>query len=161
MKLFSRILSVILLFWIGLFWTNVSAGFLSDLVSSWDPSVPYCQWDDKDLCTLSWGIKETERIGSVVTDQKASEYIQNVTSYILWFMAIVSVLYIIYAGFNILTGAWDEEKIKKSKSIITYVVMGIIIMFLAYSIVIFIFDILDSGSDVPEIDPTTQVLLYS
>ena len=162
MKLFSRILSVILLFWIGLFWTNVSAGVISDIFSTTgDPSVPYCQWDDKVKCTVKWGVEETESIGSVITDQKASEYIQNVTSYILWFMAIVAVLYIIYAGFNILTGAWDEEKVKKSKSIITYVIMGIIIMFLAYSIVRFIFGILDSGNNTPPIAPTTQVLIYS
>lgn len=161
MKLFSKILSVILLFWMGVLGASVNAGFLSDLVSSWEPSVPYCQWSDKEKCTIKWWVNETENISSVVTDQKASDYIQNVTSYILWFMAIIAVIYIIYAGFNILTWNGDEEKIKKSKNIIVYVIMWIIIMFLAYSIVAFIFDILDSREDSSEIAPTTQLMMYS
>lgn len=51
------------------------------------------------------------------------------------FISIIGVLYIIYAGFQVMIGAGDEEKMKKAKNIILYVVIGIIIMWLAYSIV--------------------------
>lgn len=157
MKLFSRILSVILLFWVGLFGTYASA-WLEDYITDGSPSVPYCQWED---CTVEKGIEETKNISSVVTNKKASEYIQDVTAYVLWFMAIVAVIYIIYAGFNILVWNGDEEKIKKSKSIIIYVVLGLIIMFLAYSIVAFLFDLLDSGVDEPELGGVVQEIMYS
>jgi len=159
MKLFSRILSVVLLFWIGLFWVNTNAFSILELDDRW--SIPYCQWDDKEKCSVEWGIKETESISSVVTDQKASEYIQKIVSYILTFTAIIAVLYIIYAGFNILTGSGDEEKMKKSKSIITYVILGIVIMFLAYSIVTFIFEVLDRNTEESETVSTAQVQVYS
>lgn len=159
MKLFSKILSALLLFSIGLFTMNVSAGWLSDLWSSSEPSIPYCQWSDKDDCTLKGWVEITENINSVVTGTKASDFIQNITSYVLGFMSIVAVLYIIYAGFNILTWNWDEDKVKKSKSIITYVIMGVIIMFLAYSIVAFLFTLLDSWDATLGINTQSQTFI--
>jgi hypothetical protein len=51
------------------------------------------------------------------------------------FVSLIAVLYIIYAGFQLMTGAGDEEKMKKTRSIITYVILGILIMWLAYPIV--------------------------
>jgi Type IV secretion system pilin/REJ domain len=53
----------------------------------------------------------------------------------MWFISIIAVIYIIYAGFQVMTGWGDEEKMKKAKNIITYVIIGILIMWLAYSIV--------------------------
>jgi type IV secretory pathway VirB2 component (pilin) len=64
-----------------------------------------------------------ENLNDVETGQSASEFIQNIIVYLIGFISIVAVVYIIYAGFNILTGTGDEEKIKKSKSIILYVVI--------------------------------------
>lgn len=55
------------------------------------------------------------------------------------FISIIAVLYIIYAGFQILIGAGDEEKMKKAKNIVLYVTLGIILMWLSYSIVKWIF----------------------
>ena len=40
-------------------------------------------------------------------------------------------------------GAGDEEKTKKTKNIILYVCIGIVIMWLAYSIVAFVMKTLD------------------
>jgi type IV secretory pathway VirB2 component (pilin) len=51
------------------------------------------------------------------------------------FISIVAVIYIIYAGFQLMIGAGDEEKMKKTRQIILYVILGIMIMWLAYPIV--------------------------
>lgn len=51
------------------------------------------------------------------------------------FISIIAVIYIIYAGFQLMIGAGDEEKMKKTRQIILYVVLGILIMWLAYPIV--------------------------
>jgi Na+-driven multidrug efflux pump len=75
-----------------------------------------------------------------------SDYIQKVINYLLWFLMLIGVIYIIYAWFQILTAAWDEAKVWKSKKIITYVAIWLIIIFLAYSIMQFYFEVLDSGT---------------
>lgn len=53
----------------------------------------------------------------------------------LSFVSLVAVIYVIYAGFQIMTGAGDEEKNKKGKNIILYVIIGIVVMWLAYAMV--------------------------
>ncbi len=77
-----------------------------------------------------------------LTNKPLSEYAQDVVLYFLSFISIIAVIYIIYAGFQILIGGGDEEKMKKAKNIILYVIVGIIIMWLAYSIVEWIMKLL-------------------
>ncbi len=53
----------------------------------------------------------------------------------LSFVTLVAVIYVIYAGFQVLVGGSDDKAIGKAKSTIINVVLGIIIMWLAYAIV--------------------------
>lgn len=161
MKLVSKLLGTFLVLSVSLFSANVSAGWLSDLTTSSQPSIPYCQWSDSDDCTLDKWVELTKNVDGLITNVSASEYIQNITAYVLGFMAIIAVVYIIYAGFNILTWSWDEEKMKKSKSIIVYVVIGLFIMFLAYAIVGFIFKVLDNWDEDNTNSSTAHVIMYS
>jgi len=80
-------------------------------------------------------------IQNIETDRTASQYIQDVVSYLLVFLAIVGVIYIIYAGFLIVTGAGEDEKLSKGKKIILYVGLGLIVIFLAYSITKFVINL--------------------
>jgi hypothetical protein len=48
-------------------------------------------------------------------------------------------LYVFYWAFNILTASWDEEKVKKWRTIITHALIWFIVVFLTWSIVKFIF----------------------
>ncbi len=93
---------------------------------------PYCQWDSCNpdstrpvLKAQLWWL----------SDKPITVYAQDIVKYLLSFVSLVAVFYIIYAGFQVMTGAWDEEKMKKAKNVILYVVIGIIIMWLAYGIV--------------------------
>jgi Na+-driven multidrug efflux pump len=45
-------------------------------------------------------------------------------------------------------GSGDEEKIKKSKSTIFYVIIGLLVIYFAYTIVAFVFDVFDTADDV-------------
>lgn len=69
-------------------------------------------------------------------------------TYFLSFISIIAVLFIIYAGFQVVIGGGDEEKTKKAKNTITYVVVGIIIMWLSYSIVRWVLDLITTTSPV-------------
>ena len=74
-----------------------------------------------------------------------SQFIQNIVSYLLGFVALIAVLLIIWAGFMILTAAGDEAKVKKAYKTIIYVIIGIVVMYLAYSIVLFVINVLTVG----------------
>jgi len=66
----------------------------------------------------------------------------NILGYIIGLFYFVAVAFGIYAGFIILTGAGEEEKLKKGKSILIYVVLWLIVIFLASQIVRWIISIL-------------------
>lgn len=101
-----------------------------------DGKIYICNGSD---CTFSWGIDAVkDSLNGQVSDVPFSEYIQSVIWYFLWFVSVVAVIYIIWAWFNVLTGNWDEEKLKSARRTIVFVALGIIIMWLAYAIVRFI-----------------------
>lgn len=50
------------------------------------------------------------------------------------FIALVTVIMIMYAWFLVLTGGWDEEKSEKAKKTITYAVIGVLIILFSYVI---------------------------
>lgn len=68
--------------------------------------------------------------------------IAKVIVFLNGFLALVVIIMIIYAGFLVLTGAGDEEKNDKAKKIITYAIIGVVILIFSY--VLYRFMILQS-----------------
>ncbi len=66
-------------------------------------------------------------------------------------------LFAIYGGFTILTSGGDEDKVKKGKNLIIYVVIGLALVFLASQIVTWIIGIM---SDEDIVGPTTALFQY-
>ncbi len=56
----------------------------------------------------------------------------SIINYVNGFLALVIVVLILYSGFLVLTSAGDEEKIKKAKNILKYIVIGVIILVSSY-----------------------------
>lgn len=56
----------------------------------------------------------------------------NVINYINGFLAIVIVLLVLYAGWLVLSSGGDEEKIKKAKNILIYIVIGVVLLVSSY-----------------------------
>lgn len=144
MKLFSKIISTILLF-IALGF-SVHAWFISDLLDSGKPQVNYCQ--DDDCGWEEWVEQVWDHLDWIVTDQTASEYIQEIVVFLIGFLSLVAVIYIIYAWFNIMIWSGDEEKIKKSKNTIVYVILWLLVIYFAYTLVVFVFDIFDTEDNI-------------
>lgn len=139
MTVLSRILPITLVF-LALFVGEVSA---DSCAFNWaDPncgnsdSIKYCANGDKQ-CSLSGSIGAAETfIGNgTFTNKPLSVFIQEIVKYFLGFVTLIAVIYIIYAGFQLMTGGGDEEKVKKARQIITYVIAGIVLMWVAYWIV--------------------------
>lgn len=82
------------------------------------------------------GVSENIKWANTTLDFAAQTMISN----ILIFLWILAVVYGIYAWFMIMNAAWDETKAKKGKQIIMYVVIGIIIIWLANSIIQFVLE---------------------
>ena len=128
---------------LGIFFWGVSstyASFWDSFISDGAPDIRYC---DNGECGLTEGIEVIEgALNDIETDRTLSEYVQDVIIYVLTFISIIAVLYIIYAGFMILIGNGDEEKMKNSKQTIIYVAIGITLIWLAWPITRFILNIL-------------------
>ncbi len=54
------------------------------------------------------------------------------------FLAIIAVIYGLYGGFLMLTAGGEEEKMKKGRTILIQVAIGLVVIFLANSIVQFV-----------------------
>jgi len=144
------VLSIFLLFTIS----QVSAG---DVIGNNNYEMPYnSSW-------YSWGLSEIkDHLDNIVVDQTLSEFIQNVVQYLLTFISIIAVVYIIYAGFRILTSSWSDDALKKSRTTIVYVFIWIVIIWLAWSIVLFILGILEwTSKSVNSTDTTTSFIINS
>jgi Type IV secretion system pilin len=60
---------------------------------------------------------------------------QNLINQAMLYISILAVCYGIWGGFQILTAGGDEEKVKKGRTIMLQVVIGIVVIWLAGSVV--------------------------
>lgn len=134
----KKILFFLIATFIFLFWFIFETSALD--IISWDrTTIPYCTWND---CGLEQWVEYTQGVDGLVTNWTASSYIQRIVVYFLTFLKLVAVILIIYAWFNMLTSAWDEEKAKKSKTIIVFAIIWLLIIYLAWPITNLIIDVL-------------------
>lgn len=93
----------------------------------------YCQDNE---CSLSeWTKIVKNDLNDIEKNRTTSQYIQDVVAYLLTFITIIAVFYIIYAWFKVLTSAWNDDDVKKSKTTIISVFIWILIIWLSYTIV--------------------------
>ena len=79
---------------------------------------------------VSWGITGSE--------SNAFTVISNWLDFLVGFLYFICVAMMLWAGFQIITASGDEEKVKKWKSIIIQAAIGLIVIFIADSIVNFL-----------------------
>lgn len=72
--------------------------------------------------------------------------IQNYVNYFIGFSAMVAVIYGVYGGFIYLTAGGNDEQTKKAKTIFKQVAIGLIVIFLAYSVVAFVMSSLETSA---------------
>ena len=78
-------------------------------------------------------------------DISLAEVVSVIIYAFLSILGVVFIVLIIYAGFLWMTSAGSEEKVKKAKDIMLAAVIGLIIIFSAYVITVFVFDRLIFG----------------
>ncbi len=79
--------------------------------------------------------KEKVQSWMVGTESSADQAIQMLITTAMWFLYLIAIVYGLWWGFNILTAAWDEDKVKKWKTIIIHTIIWLIVIWLVGSIV--------------------------
>jgi len=127
-----KILKILTLFIFSLtlfmsFW-NVNAGFFSDSQTQ----IEYCK--DWKCGLKEWVEQVKTSIKDIDTEGNASDKIQDIVKYLLWFITLIAVIYIIYSWFRILTSSGEDETIKNAKKTIIYVIIWILVIRFAWAI---------------------------
>ena len=104
--------------------------------------IPYC--NDAGECWIIEWVDSIQNINAIETTRTASQYIQDVIRFILWFLALIATIIIIYAWFNMLTSVWEEDKAKKSKQMIVYAILWLILIYFAWPLIDFVVWILNA-----------------
>ena len=68
----------------------------------------------------------------------ADTVIQGLVAKAMMFLGILAVLYGIWGGFQIMTAAGEEDKVKKGKTILVQAAIGLVVIYLANSLVQFV-----------------------
>lgn len=63
----------------------------------------------------------------------------NFVAWALGFLGLVSVIMLIYGGYQYLTAGGNEESLEKAKKIIKNALVGLVIVLLSYAIALFVF----------------------
>ena len=71
--------------------------------------------------------------------------VQGYVNTFMTFLAIIAVLLILWGGFQILTAAGDDDKVSKGKTIIIQAAIGLLVIFLANSIISWILRLFTSS----------------
>ncbi|MCT4617355.1 MAG: hypothetical protein N4A38_04055 [Candidatus Gracilibacteria bacterium] len=87
--------------------------------------------------------KKFDNAVDVISDLKGSndtadKAVQGYVGNALTFLYLAAVILGIYGGFLIMTAGGDDEKVKKGKTIVLEAMLGIIVIFLASSLVTFL-----------------------
>lgn len=61
-----------------------------------------------------------------------------IINYVLGFLGLIAVAFLIYAGVLMVTAGGNEDQVGKARTIITYAVIGIVIILLSFTIVSFV-----------------------
>ena len=64
----------------------------------------------------------------------------------LLLVGVIALAFIVYGGFRYITSRGDEREVEEAKNTITYAVIGIIVIGLAYAIISFVVAALGGGS---------------
>jgi hypothetical protein len=102
-----------------------------------------------DAWSLFWTdkISETLKPNGDSWDNDLVQTADNLLGYLIGLLYFIAVALWIYGGFTILISGWDEDKVKKWKNIIIYVVIWLIVIFLASQLVNWVIETMTTVSD--------------
>ncbi len=69
-----------------------------------------------------------------------TDFLSNIVQFAMTFSVIIAVIAVLVAGFKYITSAGDSEKVKSSTQSLIFALVGLVIVFLAPTLIKFILD---------------------
>ena len=91
-------------------------------------------------------VSQPDSAGDNGTSNNFVATLDNILGYLIGLLYFVAIVFALYGGFQILTAGWDEEKVKKGKTTLINAVIGLVVIFLASSIVNWVIGTLTKGT---------------
>lgn len=95
-------------------------------------------------------VPDSDEYGNIAVTGSFREAIIKWTNFFLGFLGLVAMIALIFAGFLYVTSLGNEEQAKKAKNIIVWVVLGIVVILVAFAMVNTLITDGPTGSDLPE-----------
>jgi len=92
---------------------------------------------------VDWGLGYAANIG--LGTQEIRTVAANVINVLLGILGILALIIVLYGGFRWMTAAGNEENIAAAKKTIGAGLVGLIIIFFAYAIVLFVFNVVGNA----------------
>jgi hypothetical protein len=80
------------------------------------------------------------------SENSAEVTIQNLISNFMIFLGLIAVCYALYGGFKILTAGGEDDAVSEGKKILVQAGIGLVVIFLANSLVKFVLGVLFTGA---------------
>jgi type IV secretory pathway VirB2 component (pilin) len=93
----------------------------------------------KQALALDWGLNYAKNVG--LGTKEVRDVAVNVIQTLLGILGILALIIILIGGFKWMTAGGNEENIASAKKTIAAGIIGLIIIFFAYAIVAFIFNV--------------------
>ncbi|MFA6457896.1 MAG: hypothetical protein WCV72_00715 [Patescibacteria group bacterium] len=98
----------------------------------------------RNSCT-TWQINQ----GVCEPDMGLRKLVQIIINWFLYFLGFIATIFLIYGGFLYVTAGVSDDNIAKAKKIITYAVIGIILILIAAVLVNALLNMIAGGIDNP------------
>ncbi len=87
----------------------------------------------------------TLNINNPLTADSPQELVGDIIKALLGLTGTISLIYFIIGGFMWMTAGGNKDNIQKGKNTLVWATLGLVIIFSAYSILTFVFDILPTN----------------
>lgn len=94
------------------------------------------------LCVLAPQVSAFEKLDNPLKADSFKEIIDTLINFITILAVAIAPIFIIYAGYLFMTSGGEPTKLKTAKNVITYVVIGLAILFLSKALISVIINVI-------------------
>ena len=134
----------------------ILAWCITSLLTVWNTTLA-AEWDERFDWINSFWENTTTPVGwinTIWTDESETTWsaslldtIQRAINRVLWMLSFVALILCLWWGFQMLTAAWDDGKVKSWTKILKNAAIWLVVIWLSWLVVSFVFRIINKVSD--------------